>query len=205
MDLSIRTLIAIYCIAVTLTLGFLAYISYKEFQKPLPHEIPSGSSGEPLKNKIQKPDPVFQKIGQSSEITFILSESRTISHKEMQCLAKNIYHEARGEGLIGMVGVAQITINRADKQYRGKSNICNVVHDSNQFSWTAGKNKKHSKLNNSSWQDSLYVARLVSLGIRIKGLEDSIYFHSNKIKSPNWSKHFPVNKRIGNHIYLGSI
>ena len=142
------------------------------------------------------------KIGQTSGLTFTLSEARTVSHKEMQCLAKNIYHEARGEDIAGMMGVAQVTLNRADTQYRGKKTLCGVVHDSHQFSWTKDI-QKTKKLDKPSWQQSLHIAQLVLLGVRIKEIEDSIYFHSHKIKSPIWTKNLSVNKKIGQHIYLG--
>ena len=199
MGLSTRTLIAVYCIAVTLILGFLAYITIKEFQKPLPSELYQSTP----KNKITFNGSELLKIRQPSEITFILGESRNVSHKEMLCLAKNIYHEARGEGFAGMIGVAQITVNRADTQYRNKKTLCDVVNDPNQFSWTS--NKKNKKLDKLSWQQSIHIAQLVILGIRIKEVNDSIYFHSNKIKSPKWIKDFPLNGQIGNHIYRGII
>ena len=120
----------------------------------------------------------------------------------MQCLAKNIYHEARGEGIAGMMGVAQVTLNRADTQYRGKKTLCDVVHDSHQFSWTKDS-QKTKKLDKPYWQQSLHIAQLVLLGVRIKEIEDSIYFHSHKIKSPIWTKNLSVNKKIGQHVYLG--
>lgn len=205
MGCSIRTLLILFILSATTTVVYSGFLIIREYQKPLPHQIQKDNINISFpKNKIQNPDNGFMKISQSSGVTFILDETRNVSQKEIHCLAKNIYHEARGEGFVGMMGVAQITLNRADKQYRGKSNICSVVNDSNQFSWTGNK-KKQNKLNQASWQQSIHIAQLVLLGIRIRELEDSIYFYSHKNKSPDWSKHLPVNKRIGNHIYLGSI
>lgn len=209
MSRSTRNLLMLFYLAVSITLLYLVSWIVWEYQKPSTSYSLTGSSGEPHnispQNKIAFLGGEFLKIGQTHGITFTLGEARNLSHKETQCLAKNIYHEARGEGLAGMVGVAQVTLNRADRQYRGKSSICGVVHDSNQFSWTADNQSRQKKLNQSSWQQSLHVAQLVLLGIRIKELEESIYFHSYKNKSPPWSKDLPINKRIGSHIYLGSI
>ena len=200
-----RSLLLALYLSIAATLLFLCLVLFKEFNAP---KIPTGSSSEPIyaapKNKISLSEDDFMKIGQTSGLTFILSEARTVSHKEMQCLAKNIYHEARGESIAGMMGVAQVTLNRVDTQYRGKKTLCGVVHDSHQFSWTKDI-QKTKKLDKSSWQQSLHIAQLVLLGVRIKEIEDSIYFHSHKNKPPPWSKDLPVNKRIGSHVYLGSI
>lgn len=198
-----RSLLLMLYLSIAATLIFLCLILFNEFGTPV---VPVGSSSEPVytapKNKIDFSQGEFLKIGQASGLTFTLSEARTVSHKEMQCLAKNIYHEARGEGIAGMMGVAQVTLNRVDTQYRGKKTLCGVVHDSHQFSWTKDI-QKTKKLDKPSWQQSLHIAQLVLLGVRIKEIEDSIYFHSHKIKSPIWTKNLSVNKKIGQHIYLG--
>lgn len=49
------------------------------------------------------------------------------------CLALNIYHEARGEPVLGQHAVAQVTMNRAE---RDPSKVCQVVAAKKQFSWT---------------------------------------------------------------------
>lgn len=200
MGLSTRTLIVVLCIAITSTLGFLAYILTKEFQKSLPSELNQSAP----KSKTAFEGSEFLKVGQTPEATFILSDARTVSHKEMNCLAQNIYYEARGESILGMVGIAQITLNRADSKHRGKSTLCGVVHDDRQFSWANGSAKPR-RLDKVSWQHSLHIAQLVLLGVRIRELDDAIYFHSRKIKQPKWSRDLPVNKTIGKHIYFGAV
>lgn len=203
MSPSIRTLLMLFYLSVSATLVCIVSLITIEYSKP---PITAGSYGEPHyilpKNKIDFSEGEFLKIGQASNLTFTLSEARTVSHKEMQCLAKNIYHEARGEGIAGMMGVAQVTLNRADTQYRGKKTLCGVVHDTHQFSWTQDI-QKTKKLNKTSWQQSQHIAQLVLLGVRIKEIEDSIYFHSHKIKSPHWTRNLPINKTIGQHVYFG--
>lgn len=167
---------------------------------------PTGSFPEPdlsrPQTKIDLDMGEFLKIGQSNGLTFTLSESRTVSQKEMQCLAKNIYHEARGEGIAGMMGVAQVTLNRADSQHRGKDTLCSVVNDPNQFSWTK---KKPKRLDKMAWQQALHVAQLVLMGVRIEGLEEATHFHSMKSNPPHWSKKSSVNKTIGRHVYSGGV
>ena len=48
------------------------------------------------------------------------------SKKELQCLAQNVYFEARGESSDGQLAVALVTMHRV-KSRRYPSTICNVV------------------------------------------------------------------------------
>ena len=178
------TLVAILCTAILILLGYLS---------PLVHAQPN------TKTKIGFSDSDFLKINQANELVFVLSEYRTASQKEMNCLAKNIYYEARGESIMGMISIAQITINRADIKHNGKQTLCGVIHDPGQFSWV---NKTQKRIDKKAWQQSIQVAQLVLLGVRIKGMNNALYFHSRKIKQPKWSLDLPVNKTIGNHIYF---
>ena len=63
--------------------------------------------------------------------------------REVQCLAKNIYFEARNQDEYGKFGVAQVTLNRVDSP-RFPNSICKVVFQPSklpkkrhlcQFSW----------------------------------------------------------------------
>lgn len=55
---------------------------------------------------------------------------------ELQCLTRNVYHEARGESVRGKYAVMFATLERAlDKNY--PNSICGVVHQRHQFSWTS--------------------------------------------------------------------
>lgn len=56
------------------------------------------------------------------------------SHKEIDCLAKIIYHEARGEPKIGRHAVAAVTLNRA-KHRQFPSTVCRVMTQPGQYSW----------------------------------------------------------------------
>ena len=60
---------------------------------------------------------------------------------EIDCLAKTIYHEARGETEAGKKAVAMVTINRVNNPMFPDS-ICRVVYEPRQFSWTLDKKAK---------------------------------------------------------------
>src|SRR3546814_6571186 len=64
-----------------------------------------------------------------------------VGRSDAECLALNVYHEARGEPLDGMIGVALVVMHRvADKQH--PNTVCGVIADGAsrrghacQFSW----------------------------------------------------------------------
>ena len=62
--------------------------------------------------------------------------------REVECLAKNMYHEARGESYQGMVAVAFVTLNRTVSEVF-PSKVCDVVYQKNQrgcqFSWVCAR------------------------------------------------------------------
>ena len=62
---------------------------------------------------------------------------------EAYCLAQNLYHEGRGEGIVGMVGIADVTLNRV-KSLKYPNSICEVVQQGPTYeSW---KTKRYSDL-----------------------------------------------------------
>jgi spore germination cell wall hydrolase CwlJ-like protein len=114
---------------------------------------------------------------------------------ETVCLAKNIYHEARGESIRGKLAVAKVTLNRvASGKFR--NTICGVVYQRGQFSWTNSKYKPI--LDKQAWTDSLHIAKLVMLNPELS-TTPAMYYHNTKIK-PNWHQLERLNK-IGNHIF----
>ena len=116
---------------------------------------------------------------------------------DLNCLAKNIYNEARGQSYIGKVAVAQVTINRLEKNKWGNT-ICSVVMSKGQFSWTAEKKKNYG---GPEWENSIQVARdVLENGIRLLGMEKAIYFHNNTVK-PYWVNKVNYIVKIDDHIF----
>ena len=130
--------------------------------------------------------------------------SKPFLEREIECLARNIYHEAGSEPFEGKVAVAQVTVNRAEDD-RYPDTICNVVHQKTsianrivcQFSWVC--NKRNSKINSENYEEAREVAELVLLeGMRLAKLKDALYFHATHV-NPKWGKIKVA--RIGNHIF----
>jgi spore germination cell wall hydrolase CwlJ-like protein len=131
----------------------------------------------------------------SPEMQFPLQRINA-SNKDVICLAKNIYHEARGESFLGQVAVAQTTINRA-LHPRFKNTICGVVFSPNQFSWTSSPNKIKNK---KAYDQALLIANGVILGtIWLEGFT-ATHYHTNKV-NPTWNRSLKKVAVIGAHIF----
>lgn len=115
---------------------------------------------------------------------------------EWKCMLKNIYHEARGEGVVGMQAIAAVTLNRAAQT--GKS-ICDTVYAPKQFSWT-----NTAKTRNKPITGDINTAHIVASQAIAGVLEDvtggATHYHTTKVK-PIWRKSLDKVGVINNHIF----
>jgi len=136
--------------------------------------------------------------------------------KQLKCLAKNIYFEARNEPFAGQLAVAMVTLNRVyDEKF--PNTLCEVVYEGRH--WASGHPKRHrcqfswycdgnsdNVLNKTAFKQSQNIASIASeayLEIKEQGLditEGARYYHTYEV-SPSWSKVYPVVGRIGDHIF----
>lgn len=99
---------------------------------------------------------------------------------EIECLAKTIYHEARGEPLAGQMAVAWTTLNRKARHNFPKT-ICGVIKQPNQYPWEK-KNLKIRELDsyNSSVRlarDMYYKHENKEVPTEIKRVQDALFFN----------------------------
>ena len=129
-----------------------------------------------------------------------------VRDKQLDCLAKNIYHEAKGEPFEGKVAVAQVTINRAASG-QFPSDICKVVYQKNvvydkvlcQFSWYCEQATMARPKNTAAYKECQIVARQVLLEeFRLPSLKQALYFHGTHI-NPGWKREKVAT--IGGHVF----
>lgn len=121
---------------------------------------------------------------------------RIVSAQELECLATNVYHEARGEPYMGQLAVAQVTLNRVETK-GFPSSICSVVYQPSQFSWTLFKNSITEK---AAYQQAVLVAKH-ALETTIDVTNGALFFHTVQIKRPEWTKGYEESIIINNHIF----
>lgn len=66
--------------------------------------------------------------------------SSEVSYDELRCLTENIYFESRGEPILGQAMVGHSVLNRM-KDDRWPSDVCDVVYQKKQYSWTLEKKR----------------------------------------------------------------
>ena len=147
-----------------------------------------------------------------SSLNFVL-ENRA---KQVECLAKNIYFEARNEPFAGQFAVALVTLNRvSDAAF--PNTVCEVVYqgihttdgfpkrDRCQFSWYCdGASDEVRNLVAFNTTQKIANLAMISYGsMKSQGLdytEGAIYYHTYEI-NPRWSTAYPKVGRIGEHIF----
>jgi len=146
----------------------------------------------------------FERLKEAREVSSPITAQ--MRQTQLDCLARNIYHEAGGEPFEGKVAVAQVTINRTESG-AFPSDICQVVYQKNivyekvmcQFSWYCNKASVLKPMNGPMYTESMEVAKKVLLeGFRLPDLKKALYFHGDYVQ-PGWHKK-PVAK-IGRHIF----
>lgn len=130
----------------------------------------------------------------------------SISHanaqsREKECLALNVYHEARGEGILGQIAVAQVTLNRVHHDY-WPNTVCEVVWQPNKFSWT-NDGISDDPTNELEWEIAISVAESVYKGAEEDPTDGSVFYHATRINPPRWAQHESTSETIviGNHVF----
>lgn len=118
--------------------------------------------------------------------------------EQAECLALNIYHEARGESVMGQIAVAHVTLNRvADRRW--PSTICEVVYQPKQFSWTHMVSNRTPR-NGFNWTRAQNLAQAVIDGVDEDNTDGAVYYHADYV-NPVWNRNLTVTTVIGAHIF----
>ena len=117
---------------------------------------------------------------------------------EIECLTQNIYHEARGENVLGQIAVAHVTMNRRDSE-NFPNTICEVVWQPNQFSWT-----NDGRSDRMRDEEAAAVARNIAEWVYTGREEDptygSLFYHADYVY-PHWADHMEVATVIDTHVF----
>lgn len=136
---------------------------------------------------------------------------------QLQCLAKNIFFEARNQSIAGQVAVAWVTLNRVDST-RYPNTICRVVQQANrdsngnpirnrcQFSWYCdGKSDviPSNAIAQRAWEQSQLIAQVVLLDYargHASPVEDATMYHADYVM-PYWADDYSLVAVIDQHIF----
>ena len=122
---------------------------------------------------------------------------RDFHASSIDCLARNVYYEARSESLLGQYAVAEVTMNRKGSLGYPKT-VCDVVYQKDAFSWTGMKNLEEPS--GPAWQRAVKVAQDVYYGRRSGEIQGATHYHATYVK-PDWSSERERIARIGRHVF----
>lgn len=126
---------------------------------------------------------------------------------DLMCLARNVYHEARGEPLAGQYAVAEVTMNRVASN-NFPNTVCEVVYEKRldvgrnrlvaAFSWTELDAVENPR--GSQWERARRAAAAIYDRQHEPVLPDALYYHADRIE-PRWAKEKQRVAKIGRHIF----
>lgn len=146
----------------------------------------------------------------------VVSPVPTPINPEIVCLARNIYHEARGETISGQVAVASVTMNRVKSVYFPNS-VCAVVYQAQyskwweeahgkkvpirnkcQFSWYC--DGKPDDINDRTAYNKIFDVAEIVYNTGIDTTEGSLFYHAKYVE-PYWKDSMELVMVADNHIF----
>ncbi len=130
---------------------------------------------------------------------------------QVQCMALNVYYEARGSNLADKAAVADVVLNRVnDRRY--PDTVCGVVkqghkHENGemkrhkcQFSWYC--DGKHDRPQDEDrWAEAQMIAWNIVEDNKFRGItEGATHYHATYVE-PQWAETLQLVGRIGEHIF----
>lgn len=135
-------------------------------------------------------------------------QSIELKEREKRCIADALYHEARGEGEVGMLAVANVIHNRYNHP-NYPDTYCGVINQHKQFSYTLeGKPQgEHLKAHlafkpekaRNAYQTAEKIADDVVEGRLQKFLPSTVLWYTTTKVKNYWTKTKKVVVQIGNH------
>lgn len=186
-----QTTIYILSFYIIILSAFLGYETYSlgnafkennEILKTLTHQHDQNLVEE-LQKQLEK------QVEKNNQKNFSDKKANNInSSRQINCLAENMYHEARGESTEGIMAVGFVTMNRVNSGQFANS-VCGVVNQKN----VVNKDDEEKVVCQFSWKcdDNLYAINDKEKWKEIKSLAARIYKnHSNMKDNTNGALYF---------------
>jgi spore germination cell wall hydrolase CwlJ-like protein len=124
--------------------------------------------------------------------------------RDLDCLTRAAYYEARGEGRDGMRAVTQVVLNRV-RHGAFPNSVCGVVYQGAgrrtgcQFSFTCDGSMR-GRVNQTAWNRAREVASSALSGSVHAGVGTATHFHTTAV-SPRWRHSLVRVNQVGDHIF----
>ena len=156
----------------------------------------------------------------TNSVTPIPVEDPFFKNNEIICLAKNMYFEARSEGIAGVVATTQVVYNRVNSE-EYPNTICEVIEQAKISQWWLKEKGIIKPIKNKcqfSWfcdgysdepKDDKTYSELFELAEQFvngehEGMIDitggALWYHADYVH-PRWANHLEVTTKVGRHIF----
>jgi hypothetical protein len=138
-------------------------------------------------------------------VLLLFSSGDIAPEQDVNCLALNIYFEARNEPEVGRRAVAHVVLNRvADRRW--PNTPCAVIAQGwpeagplCQFSWYCDGRSDVPRAG-AHWRDATRLADMVYQGRSQDPTGGAFWYHADYV-APWWRKHLQRGPKIGHHIF----
>lgn len=140
-------------------------------------------------------------VGVLGQLNTAADPMRELNVNDVYYMAKNVYHEARGDSMRGQAAVAHVVLNRVRSEEFPDS-IEDVIFQPKQFSWANG-GRRPAIREEEAWERAVEVAAKVMLGEIEDETDGAQYFYAPRgvAGSPAWARRFTETARIDNHLF----
>ncbi|MGY6634058.1 MAG: cell wall hydrolase [Alkalilacustris sp.] len=125
-----------------------------------------------------------------------------LAERDLTCLTRALYHEARGEGEAGMLAVAEVVLNRTESA-AFPDTVCAVVEQGAgngrgcQFSFVCDGSERR-RLERAAWARAQDLAQRMAEGAPRQLTDGATHFHTTAVNPP-WSRVYELTAEIGAH------
>ena len=168
-------------------------------------------------NKVAIAVPV--QLAESVEPVFATPIPTPVELTQLHCLAKNIYHEARGESLDGQLAVAHVTLNRVNHK-RFPDTVCGVVKQAKMSAWWAETHNRAVPIkykcqfswycdgrpdtitDQAAWRESVDLSLAVVKGETHDPTSGATHYFNPGLADPYWQDHYTKVASVDNHDFF---
>lgn len=120
-----------------------------------------------------------------------------IDDASLDCMAKVVHHESRGQPRRGMVAVARTLVNRVKAGGRFGKSICEVANQRGQFFNTAAYHPRQD----ADWQTAVAVSRDTLSGTAEDPTPGALFFHATYHAGTGFFRSRPRVASIGGQVF----
>ena len=122
---------------------------------------------------------------------------------DVRVMALNMYHEARGEGRLGMIAVGWVVLNRmADKAY--PDSVAGVVYQGCQFSWVCDGRSDRPR-DARAWGRALQLATELLDRPSVDPTRGAMWYHATWVRNPRFGPRVARIAHIGRHVFYARV